>query len=728
MADQGKKRNAEESHRRWSGLKGLAVGGGSALLIALLTFVVVPGFFQGFENGLYDMRVRFDNGMTVPLDPDTGIYIVRIDDRSLENYGRFAQWPRSRHGALARRMGAWQAAAVFFDLVFTQEDVDPRQDEQMARGFADAGVVYSAISLTDKESYYFESSIPSSGIEQNSPRSVIPVSAIPGSETLPDFSETKIVEGPSDRISRASLGLALANVFADKDGVIRRQPLLLRWGDLVLPTTAFRLFMDLTGVNSDALSLEPGRFLHAGPFNIPVDAQCQFLIHWYPEDGPFRELPYWDLAERPDSQLPTEAFAGSVFLVGPTAAALEDMKATSAGLAVPGVQVHATLLANLAMGDRVGTMGYGTGVLLTVLLGALAGLFALKFRTSVGALSTAAMFLVLVVASFYVFVNHDFWMELFRPALGIVIAYTGTMTFRYVTEERQKRVIKGAFQQYVPPTVVEEMLLNPEKLALGGERRELSILFADIQGFTTFSESLEPEALTNFLNRFLTVMTNRIFAAQGTIDKYIGDAIMAIFGAPLWFEDHPTRALNAALDMRGELAHIRQEWGSFLPETFDLKLGINSGPVVVGNMGSEMRFDYTVIGDNVNLAARLEALTRQYGAGLLISESTRDAAGDAFLVRELDLVRVKGKNHPVRIFDVHGHTGAPEDTPELQHRISAFTDALGDYRAQAWDRALEQFTALEGDPAAGVFADRCRHLKDEPPGADWDGVWVMKTK
>jgi len=224
-------------------------------------------------------------------------------------------------------------------------------------------------------------------------------------------------------------------------------------------------------------------------------------------------------------------------------------------------------------------------------------------------------------------------------------------------------------------------------------------------------------------------MSHVIFDHHGTVDKYIGDAIMAIFGAPLPSEDHAVHGVQAALDMRRGLREFREAWAEQLPETFDLKLGLNTGLMVVGNMGSDIRFDYTVLGDNVNLAARLEALTRQYGVSLLISEFTHDAvSGNGFLTRELDRVRVKGKDLPITIYEVLAEEGGPDDSPQLRQRIEAFNGALGLYRSQQWEQALAGLQALPDDPVAGVFAERCAFLQEDPPGADWDGVWVMRTK
>ncbi len=721
-------KKTEKAGSGWTILRTLLVGGGAALIIALFTYLIAPGFFQGLEYQLYDMRVR----LATQLDEYDGyegmIVLIRIDDRSLKEYGRFSQWPREYHSELAQKLADWGAAAIFYDIVFFQEDVDPEVDRRVAEGFSDAGVVYSAISLIDSSSFVFMSTVDEMEVINNNPRSVILVDRIKGADQLPDLSARRrqLLEGPIPRITRASAGLGLVNAFPDEDGVVRRQSLLTRNGDYVMPTVALRLFLDLVGINFDEIEVIPGEALKIGNIEFPIDSQGRYLMQWYSTHAPpYMEISYYDVLE---DRVPGEFFAGKVIMVGPTAAALGDIKPTPSDPALAGVKIHTTLFSNLALGHSVTSMGETLGIILTVFLGALVAFFAFRFRISIGALLSTALFIVWLVAAVYAMVKWAYWVELFRPAFGLVVGYTSAMVYRYMTEEKQKRVIKGAFQQYVSPAVVDEMLDDPDKLQLGGERRELTILFADIQGFTGFSEKLEPEELTNFLNKFLTIMTNRIFEFQGTVDKYIGDAIMAIFGAPLPFDDHAVKALDAALGMHDELDSVREEWGDFLPEKFDLKLGLNTGPVVVGNMGSDVRFDYTVLGDNVNLAARLEALTRQYGVSLLISESTREAVGNHFLVRELDGVRVKGKEKPVVIFEVMARKGSPDDTEGNQLLAERFAEALRLYRMQKWDEALDIFNALEDDPASQIFAERCSHLKSEPPDDDWDGVWIMTTK
>ena len=724
----GGSRKKEEPGRTLIWLKALIVGGGAALLVAFITYYIAPGPFQAFENNLYDMRVRFENGMADELDPDdTGLILIMIDERSLDAYGQFP-WPRDYHGRLARQLVDWGATAVFFDVILEEEAREPEVDVQLSRDFGYAGVVYTAMAMKERGSLFFGSGIDEERIKEDAPRSLIPLERIEGSELLPDLSSSMFLEGPTSRLARSSFGHGLVNIFPDEDGVLRRQPLFIRDGHVVVPTTALRLFIDVMGINYEDIRIVPGDAVYAGSHVFPVDNQGRYHIKWYPNEDyyyPYREFPYYDVLER---RMPGEFFTGKVCIVGPTAAALEDLKATPSALALPGVKIHTTLFSNLERGENVTTMDRSLAILITFVLGVLVAWFALRFRTIAGMAVTALLILAGVVAAFYVYIKWTYWAELFRVNLGLIGCYTSAMVYRYVTEERQKRVIKGAFQQYVSPDVVNEMIQDPDKLKLGGERRELTVLFADIQGFTSFSEQLDPEELTNFLNIFLTQMTHRIFDHQGTVDKYIGDAIMAIFGAPIYFDDHAVKGIEAALGMREELENIQKEWQNTLPETFDLKLGLNTGPMVVGNMGSDVRFDYTVLGDNVNLAARLEALTRQYGVSLLISESTREPLGDDFLVREIDSVRVKGKKKPVRTFEVLARSGSEKDTEDKRRLAEGFAEALEFYRAQQWDAARKGFARFGDDPASAIFLDRCDLLEKEPPGEGWDGVWTMKTK
>jgi len=307
--------------------------------------------------------------------------------------------------------------------------------------------------------------------------------------------------------------------------------------------------------------------------------------------------------------------------------------------------------------------------------------------------------------------------------------YISLTLHRYLSEERERRRIKGAFTYYVSSSVVNEMLKHPEKLKLGGDRKELSILFSDIRGFTTIAEGMSPEELVHLLNEYLTVMTDIVFKYDGTLDKYMGDAIMAIYGAPLDLPDHASKACRSALEMMRELEKLNKKWLAEGKKPVDIGIGINTGPMMVGNMGSEQRFDFTVMGDSVNLGSRLEGANKNYKTNVIISEYTYEKVKGEFLCMELDSVRVQGKREPVKIYSLLGFN----DLPKTQHQTAArFNRGITLYKAQQWDDAIHVFEEIQAvEPnlyAAQVYIERCLDLKKNPLPPEWDGVYVMITK
>ncbi|HQC10828.1 MAG TPA: adenylate/guanylate cyclase domain-containing protein, partial [Smithellaceae bacterium] len=339
------------------------------------------------------------------------------------------------------------------------------------------------------------------------------------------------------------------------------------------------------------------------------------------------------------------------------------------------------------------------------------------------------MIAAFVVINFFVFFSFNTWLNLVYPLITMATIYLGITIYHYFKEEREKKKIRGAFQYYLTSSVINEMLKDPGKLKLGGDKKDLTVLFSDIRGFTTISEKMTPEELVALLNEYLTTMTNQVFHYDGLLDKYMGDAIMAVFGAPLDQPDHAERACRTALAMMKELRKLQDKWKAEGRPVFDIGVGLNSGDMVVGNMGSEMRFDYTVMGDMVNLGSRLEGTNKEYGTNIIISEFTYEKVKDAMCCRELDGVRVKGKLKPVKIYEL---LGEKKDEAAFRDLLEGFGKGLALYREAKWDEAIAAFqsvlAARPNDTPSKVYVERCKNLKENPPAEPWDGVFVMTKK
>jgi adenylate cyclase len=335
---------------------------------------------------------------------------------------------------------------------------------------------------------------------------------------------------------------------------------------------------------------------------------------------------------------------------------------------------------------------------------------------------------------FLLFVQHAFsahglWYAVLLPLATLFATYSLVVSYSFFFEEREKKLVRGAFQQYMSPEVISQVLDRPELLRLGGDAKQLTAMFTDIRGFTALSEGLTPAALVELLNEYFSEMTEVIFKHQGTLDKYIGDAIMAFWGAPLDIPDHAARACRAALEMAGALARLQERWLQQGRPRIDIGIGINTGPMLVGNMGSERRFNYTIMGDSVNLASRLEGVTKTFGTRVIISESTRAEVLSSATVRELDMIRVKGKTKPVTIYEL---LGPGDERARWEDLIDRFGEALQCYRGGRWAEALALFQTLQRDyPNDGptrTFIERCATLIEESPAEAWDGVYVMRSK
>jgi adenylate cyclase len=370
-------------------------------------------------------------------------------------------------------------------------------------------------------------------------------------------------------------------------------------------------------------------------------------------------------------------------------------------------------------------------LLAIIVLGVLTGI-ALPRMGAVRGLGVAAgLFILHVLAARWLFVTSRVWLNMVYPLLALSTNYTALTAYHYVTEERERKRIKGAFRHYVAPIVIEEMLKEPGRLKLGGEEKVLTVLFSDLAGFTSYSERYRPNEMVNILSDYFSNMTEHIFAHQGTLKEYVGDELMAIFGAPLEQPDHAHRACAAALAMRERLHALRSDWARIGRPALKARTGVNSGPMLVGNLGSRYRFAYGALGDQVNLGSRLEGLNKEYGTEIIVGENTARLVEGSFLLREVDLVRVVGREQSVRIYELVAASGTSMPR-EKEQALSAYAAGLEAYRRQHWKEAMSLFSeSLALWPEDGpcqVMADRCRIYQASPPPEGWDGVFEHVRK
>lgn len=556
--------------------------------------------------------------------------------------------------------------------------------------------------------------------------------------------------------------LGFFSVYPDSDGTMRRVPLIFRHGNVFLPSLALSAAALHFGSNPMLIAhdkiegaighivfaLEDGRTRM-----VPVDHDGSLLVNYYGEseqriegedgDGTTGVFPRVSLAdvycfENPDcpaserERFDPLSVRGKVVIVAVTAIGTYDQRVTPFSPVVPGVEVHAAAIQNLLRGDPLerDDIHYQIEILLSWALVILLSWALTKLPMHLGTLLVLGVGLAWwFIDTLVLFSAFQIWFHQVPVQMQLFGTWVCINVWGYLTEGREKALLKKEFATVLAPTVVDELLKNPELAGLGGAERDLTVMFSDIRGFTSISEKLSPEGLTAFLNEYLTPMTEVLIKHQGTLDKYMGDAIMAFWGAPIEQSDHAVRACHAALDMMTELEEMKVRWRAEGKPEIDIGIGLNSGMMRVGFMGSERMRNYTLLGDNVNLGSRLEGVNKQYGTHIIISEYTTKAAGNAIHARELDAIRVKGKQEPVIIFELRGK-GDPE--PAEHEFLERFHEALDAYKKKRFHLALGGFQALRADypddHPTRVYIDRCMNFLSHPPPPSWDGVYEMKTK
>jgi adenylate cyclase len=419
--------------------------------------------------------------------------------------------------------------------------------------------------------------------------------------------------------------------------------------------------------------------------------------------------------------------------VGATAIGTHDLRSTPLSPVYPGVEIHATVVDNILRQAFLEKPDWSRiyDVVAIITLGVLIGLVIPRVRAITGVIFAAGLFALYILITRWLFVRMHLWLDVVYPLLALTVNYIALTVYSYVGVERQRRQIKDTFRQYVSPVVVEQMLKDPSRLKLGGEEKVLTVLFSDLEGFTTYSETHRPHEMIEILGEYYDRMTELIFENRGTLNEYVGDELLAIFGGPIAQSDHARRACAAALAMREARHALGEDWSRRGRPRLRARTGINSGPMLVGNLGSKYRFAYGVLGDHVNLGSRLEGLNRVYGTEILLGENTAQLAEGAFVLREVDMVRVKGRVQAVRTYELVTTAGVALE-PAHDEALHLYATGLEAYRKQLWEDALALFTqALAARPDDGpsrIMASRCQLYQQTPPPGDWDGVFEQLVK
>ncbi|MBI3547834.1 MAG: adenylate/guanylate cyclase domain-containing protein [Elusimicrobia bacterium] len=713
---------------------------------------------------------QFERNRPRPYE-DAGIRVLDLDDESLKRLGQWP-WPRTQLADLVARLKKFGAAAVAFDAVFPEPDrtspanilpLWPKTAETQA-------LLVRAKSLPDHDRIFADAVkqagnvvggfvlIPEDNGEIPTQKAQYGISGDPA-DLLRWLHSWKGAVLNRPEFEKAAAGLGTVSFVPELDSIIRRVPLFYTIKGRTVPSLAAEAIRVGTGTTAFKIKTSTGSGVKTfgqntgiekvgiGNFMIPTDQRGKIWIYYTrPEDDYKRVIPVWKIYEK---NFDRKLLDGTIVFFGTSAAGLKDLRSTPLNAAAAGVSVHAQVAEQIVLQNFLRREDWTHGAELLYMVGG--GLALLILLPWMGAFWSAAFGVGAIGGawwySWHQFTNTHILFDPFFPSIGLLGVYLSSTLIGYLSTEAEKKQIRGAFSVYLNPSMVEELAKDPEKLQLGGVTRTMTILFSDIRGFTTMSEQFDSQGLTTRINGILTPLTQVIMERRGTIDKYIGDCIMAFWNAPLDDQQHAQNACRSALAMSKRLEEIRP---SFEKEDvkagrkvapLDIGIGLNSGPCCVGNLGSDMRFNYSVLGDDVNLASRLEGQSKAYGVRIVIGEHTRDLAPE-FAALELDLLQVKGKTKPVQIFTLVGEPDLAAK-PAFKELAAAHADALKDYRSQKWNDARawiatcreilerpgpehDQFAAIK--KYYKILEERIEYFEAHPPPKDWDGVYIATSK
>jgi adenylate cyclase len=735
---------------RWARQFGIA-----RAVCTLLLFALVPLRIAD-PQPIEELRLRtFDLFQVLRPRQQTmrPVVIADIDEPSLKEIGQWP-WPRTVVADLITKLREAGAVAVGFDVLFAEPDrMSPAIAAKSFRDL-DAETRDKLAALPSNDTIFAEAIKKAGNIVVGQTGAD---AAAPRSEAEMALRTGFAVRGPDPRrflvrfrgllrnvlpIEQAAAGRGLFSIDPERDGIVRRVPLVMEAQDELVPS----LTMEMLRVVSRASAIlvrtnQAGVQAVAVPgLEVPTDGRGKFWVYFNKRD-PARTISAVDVL---NGRVPADRLRGRLVLIGTSAVGLLDIKTTPVDPTMPGVEIHAQILENVLTKSLLIQPGYAIGAEITaaVVFGLAIIVAAPMLPAAIVAALGAILIAGLIGMSWYFFAAHHLLIDFTYPLISCWLIYLVLTFVNYFREQQQRQQIRSAFGFYLSPPLVEQLARSPEKLVLGGEERRMTILFSDVRGFTTISEHYkdDPQGLTHLMNRFLTPLTNAIIERKGTIDKYIGDAIMAFWNAPVDDDEHEANACDAALEMlaRAETLNveIKREaeatGGVYMP--LRIGIGLNSGPCVVGNMGSDFRFNYSVLGDTVNLASRLESRTKDYRLSLVIGSRTAERAKAKFATMEIDLIQVKGKKQPEVVFTVLGRAEIADD-PRCGELCDLNAQMLAAYRKQQWDEAQRLIDRCRKvangfgvDGLYDMYAARIEVYRADPPPLDWTGVYEAESK
>jgi len=736
-------------------------------LSVLITVAGIVAYMAGIPfldfMELKTLDLRFRSRDKAPASQQ--VVLAVIDEKSINTEGKWV-WPRSKMAKLINKLSEAGARVTAFDIGFLEPD-----DQRVVNAISTIQTDIGQFKLNDNrlQAYLEELKLRSDedrllagAIESSQSKVVLGYFFHMGQSDLshvdektieihqeniapggykfvryanPEAQQLPMIKAalPQSNITRIATATPYAgyfNMFPDPDGVVRWIPAVIKFRDQLFAPLSM---MAASAYLDEPLSVRVAEFgvesVDIGTQSVPTDEAGRVLINYH---GPEKTFPHISITDILNDNVPPQMLADKIVMIGATAVGIYDLRVTPFGSVFPGLEIHANVVSSVLQNRYIIHPGWGAlfDLIAIIIAGFLLGFILARTGVIAGGITAFSLGTVFIFFCQYMFSSQGLVLNLVYPVTVLIVTYTAITGYKYLSESHQKKFIKDAFSSYLAPTVVKQLIDSPETLSLGGEERTITAFFSDVQGFTSISEKLTPGELVELLNEFLTEMTDVVLEHEGTVDKFEGDAIIAFFGAPNYLENQAEVACMACIDMQARLEKMRARWREEGQPELHMRIGLCTGPAVVGNMGSKSRMDYTMMGDTVNTAARLEGVNKIYGIYTLVSDSTRHAAGDSIVTREIDAINVIGKAVPITVYEILGYQGSTDQN--LLAVADAYNKGLYAYRNQEWNRAIIHFNAaLDIDPQDGpskTMLARCNDYKKSPPPKDWNGAYTMTSK